>query len=150
FINEQLVPFFFGASSFDEVANLPTQGVEHLQHLVVRLDNLAVIKRHHTLNMSTDANRKSESAVQTYTFGNGRAWKILVLDDVVDPDGLATCQHSADEVDSGKENCLPSGLFEFFDFISRNVPAAFNVKCVGVRVHDPQLAKLPTDGLGYV
>jgi hypothetical protein len=81
--------------------------------------------------------------MQAHPFGNRSSGKILILDHVIDPCRLICGQNPSDQVDSGKQNRFPACLFELFDLICRNVPAAFNMQSVGVGVHYPQLAQLP-------
>src|SRR5262245_44956241 len=111
---------------------------------------MTVIKRHYAAYMVRDRNRKGKCAVEPNPFGNVRAREIGIRHNVINPHGLTALQDPPDEVDAGKQNRFTAGLFEFFNFISGNVPAALNVKGVRVGVDAPKLPKFKAHSLAHI
>ena len=101
-VDQELIAFFLGSSPFDEITYLPAERIEHLQKLVIRLHDFAVIEGHDAVHVLSDTNRKRECAVQTYALGDRGARKIGVVDDVINPDRLSIGEHSTDKIDARK------------------------------------------------
>ena len=98
---------------------MPAQGVEHLEQLIVGLDNLAVVKGHDATDMVRHRNGKCKRTMKSHSLRDNRAREIGVVDHIVDPFRLAALQNTADKVDAWKKNRLAARLLEFVDFISR-------------------------------
>ena len=88
--------------------------------------------------------------MEPHPLGDGRAREIGILDNIVDPLGLAALQHASDEVDAGKKNRFAAGFFELLKFVGRLMPTAFDMQGIRFRIHAPQLPKLKADGFADV
>src|SRR5207237_6734823 len=75
-VDEQFVAFLLSVSSLDEITNLAAQRIEHLQQVIIRLDNLAVIKGHDAIDVICHWNGKGKRPMKPHTLRDNRAWKI--------------------------------------------------------------------------
>src|SRR5437588_10625685 len=103
---EQAVMFLLRSLFLNQLTNLIANGHHCLCQFLIRRTNFVTEELDNTQKSAATANRKSESAMQTYTLCDVKAWKVVILLNISKPDWLSCEPHTSWQSNSPRKEYL--------------------------------------------
>ena len=137
----------FRPLSFDELTDLPADGVEHPEHVLVGLSDLGAEEFHHSQETARPHDGEAKGAVEPVLGGRDSAGEVRVLHNIGNPGGSASTPHAARQSYARRERDALVHLRERLELPGRSCPHLGAAKHFRIRINSPANAHEPVQAL---
>ena len=142
-----LAQLLFGASPFDELADLAADPGHHSKGASIEGPNFGTEERDNAGDLAPVGHGEGELGVQAGLRGGGSARRVAVTREIADRTGAARRPHPARQAHPSGKRQRATGLLVEGEILSRPVPIVFPPENIRIVVDDPEFADGPAKGL---